>query len=195
MDAGVIGAAASSTLGILALLILVLSGLATAFFRGASTSVKVGVFGAMFAAASLFGFTVVQQAGEAAPAAAGDDEHAVLASGAAPEGVRLTANSADTTDSAQATPPPPPAADGLLIEGSSARPLDPSDLAGLSASELRIARNEIYARHGYIFHSADLRDHFARFDWYRPTAASVALSPLEARNVELIKQAEQASGG
>lgn len=35
--------------------------------------------------------------------------------------------------------------------------------------ELRILRNEIYARHGRIFESKDLKDHFGRCDWYHPT--------------------------
>jgi hypothetical protein len=34
--------------------------------------------------------------------------------------------------------------------------------------KLRFLRNEIYARHGRMFESKDLRDHFAQCDWYRP---------------------------
>ena len=35
--------------------------------------------------------------------------------------------------------------------------------------ELRILRNEIFARHGRMFESKDLKDHFGRCDWYHPT--------------------------
>jgi hypothetical protein len=35
--------------------------------------------------------------------------------------------------------------------------------------ELRILRNEIYARHGRTFESKDLKDHFGRCNWYHPT--------------------------
>ena len=36
------------------------------------------------------------------------------------------------------------------------------DVANLSASDLRIMRNEIYARHGYIFSSDDLKQVFVK---------------------------------
>jgi hypothetical protein len=34
--------------------------------------------------------------------------------------------------------------------------------------KLRNLRNEIYARHGRMFESKDLRDYFGKYDWYRP---------------------------
>ncbi len=67
--------------------------------------------------------------------------------------------------------------------------LDCAALGGISPAQLRIARNEIYARHGYIFASADLTEHFSQFGWYRPTAANVALSPVEQQNVLLLTKA------
>jgi|GEM_PF-3497730 hypothetical protein len=41
--------------------------------------------------------------------------------------------------------------------------------SGSAAKELRILRNEIYARHGRIFDSKDLRDFFGTCGWYHPT--------------------------
>ncbi|MEO8933565.1 MAG: YARHG domain-containing protein, partial [Xanthomarina sp.] len=35
-------------------------------------------------------------------------------------------------------------------------------------NELRILRNTIYAQHGYVFKSADLKKHFKQFAWYMP---------------------------
>ncbi len=49
-----------------------------------------------------------------------------------------------------------------------------SEISGLSMlddfpkSQLRILRNCIFARHGYEFKSADLRELFSLFDWYEP---------------------------
>ena len=40
------------------------------------------------------------------------------------------------------------------------------DLRGLSADECRIARNELYARHGRKFDSADLQEYFDSCSWY-----------------------------
>lgn len=57
---------------------------------------------------------------------------------------------------------------------------------------LRLMRNDIMARHGYTFQSADLREHFAQQPWYRPAAnnAAIRLSFVEELNVELIQSLE-----
>lgn len=43
---------------------------------------------------------------------------------------------------------------------------DGGDIESLSDTDLRIAINEIYARHGYHFKSSDLQDYFNATDWY-----------------------------
>lgn len=48
----------------------------------------------------------------------------------------------------------------------STRNLLESELANLSANDLRIIRNEIYARHGRMFKSTDLRNFFSKYSWY-----------------------------
>lgn len=69
--------------------------------------------------------------------------------------------------------------------------LTDADLNGMPKSELRILRNTIYARHGYIFKSADLREYFSKFDWYTPSTSEVAdLSSIEQHNVALIQRYE-----
>ncbi len=80
---------------------------------------------------------------------------------------------------------------------SSARPLPRSVVQSLSLPELNLARNEIYARHGYPFQSRALRDYFARKPWYRrdPGATNPRLSQLEEQNVWLIKKIERLKGG
>lgn len=42
------------------------------------------------------------------------------------------------------------------------------DLSRKTAMELRLLRNEIYARNGYLFEESDLRGHFNQYDWYQP---------------------------
>lgn len=49
---------------------------------------------------------------------------------------------------------------------SSSSYLDESDLDGLSKEECRIARNEIYARHGRMFTDEALQSYFDSKDWY-----------------------------
>ena len=46
--------------------------------------------------------------------------------------------------------------------------LTASDLYGMTNDQLRLARNEIYARHGYVFSDTKLQEHFANKPWYYP---------------------------
>ena len=57
---------------------------------------------------------------------------------------------------------------------------------------LKIARNEILARHGYRFKSEDLMHYFCQQPWYRPgnNNADIRLNIIEQTNVELIKSQE-----
>ena len=72
----------------------------------------------------------------------------------------------------------------------SLRKITYDDIAYLSSASLRIMRNEIYARHGYIFDSEDLRRYFQRQSWYTPVSKTVNLTAIEKYNVEFIKQYE-----
>lgn len=71
--------------------------------------------------------------------------------------------------------------------------LTPDDVYYLSATELRILRNTIYARHGRKFKDAKLRNYFNQFKWYRPTKNEVSpseLSETEKHNISLIQAFE-----
>ena len=86
--------------------------------------------------------------------------------------------------------------DEYIISDSSIRELTDSDLSGLSKSKLRIARNEIYARHHRKFDSADLQTYFNSKSWYSGTIESsdfvdsAYLSDIEKKNIDLIKKYE-----
>ncbi len=67
------------------------------------------------------------------------------------------------------------------------------DMAGWYNTDLfRIWRNAIYARHGYIFKSKDLRNYFSDFSWYRPRYKDVSrkLSKIEQHNIRVLKSLE-----
>ncbi|HEX7261194.1 MAG TPA: YARHG domain-containing protein, partial [Luteolibacter sp.] len=78
---------------------------------------------------------------------------------------------------------------------SSTRVLAAKDVENLKNEELRIMRNEIYARHGYSFKLADMREHFDKLDWYMPVAIDITtkLTKVEKSNAELIKRYEKYS--
>lgn len=87
-----------------------------------------------------------------------------------------------------------------IVNDSQNRYLDSMDLKDLSADELQLARSEIYARHGYICKSEDLRDYFYCKDWYIPSIPgddfdTSVFSATESSNVELIRVYEKLAKG
>ncbi len=61
-----------------------------------------------------------------------------------------------------------------------------------SLEELKIMRNEIFARHGYIFSTDAMKKHFSSQTWYKGTKNNVdnLLNPIEKKNISTIKEAE-----
>ena len=70
--------------------------------------------------------------------------------------------------------------------------LNPNMLKEFSAKELRLMRNEIFANHGYIFRSDDLRKYFSQQKWYNPSFENVdhLLTEIEKHNVNMILNEE-----
>ena len=72
------------------------------------------------------------------------------------------------------------------------RLLTENDLRGLSKQELRILRNEIFARHGYIFQTQEMKTYFQNQSWYSPRYNNVnsMLTDIEQKNIAFIKRHE-----
>ncbi len=85
--------------------------------------------------------------------------------------------------------------DEYIFPDSSTRYLTDEDLAGLSSGTLRLARNEIYARHGYIFTDETLQNYFNSKSWYKGTTPASnfnenVLNEIEKANVSKIQSYE-----
>ncbi|HRQ89328.1 MAG TPA: YARHG domain-containing protein, partial [Bacteroidia bacterium] len=80
---------------------------------------------------------------------------------------------------------------------SSDRTLSRSVVQTLSLPELSIARNEIFARHGFPFSSRALQEYFALKPWYvrDESARSPDFNPVEKHNIWLIEKIERLQGG
>lgn len=94
-------------------------------------------------------------------------------------------------------PVPTPKAENnyYILPYSSSYPLTKSDISHLTASQLRLARNEIYARHGRMFNDEGLQNYFNSQAWYTPIYSSAEfsdklLSDVEIDNIEFIKSFE-----
>lgn len=89
------------------------------------------------------------------------------------------------------TPKPQKGTPGDFPQASD-RLLTDEDLSSMSRADLKIMRNEIYARHGYIFKTAAMKAHFKGLPWYKGKYADVSsmLTDIENRNVALIQKYE-----
>ncbi len=84
------------------------------------------------------------------------------------------------------------AAENRLREEIATKPITEELLSGLFTEDLRLLRNEIYARHGRIFKTKDLNEYFVQQSWYKPDAnyTDSQLSQIEQDNLKVIKEAE-----
>lgn len=96
---------------------------------------------------------------------------------------------------AEAASAPVAADDSYILPSSGTAPLSRDLLAGLTPRQLRLARNEIYARHGWHFNAPDLQAYFRAKRWYSPAASnqSIALNDIEKGNIQRISDAEKAA--
>lgn len=85
-----------------------------------------------------------------------------------------------------------PVAAYILTE-SQTKLLTEADVESLTKEQLRIARNEIYARHGMPFGTDDLKRYFESQSWYavNPNYHDGLLSELEHKNIYFISQKER----
>lgn len=86
-------------------------------------------------------------------------------------------------------------AEDCVFPDSSRTYLTDEDAAAMSSANLRIARNEIYARHGRLFDSSDLQNYFNTCSWYygyiEPSDFDEGtLSSIEKANIRLFQKYE-----
>ena len=80
-----------------------------------------------------------------------------------------------------------------LREKLSTEVLTEDTLGGLFTEDLRILRNEIYARRGRVFKDRELQKYFETTDWYQPNPdfKDDMLGEIEFKNLAAIKLAEE----
>lgn len=86
-----------------------------------------------------------------------------------------------------------------IFPDSNSRYLSEEEIRSMDADKLRIARNEILARHGYIFNDEELNQYFNSTSWYHGTVRSDefrmdwVLNDFEKKNIELISYVEESN--
>lgn len=82
---------------------------------------------------------------------------------------------------------------GYILPNSNKAEIDSGDLKELDSWELTLARNEIYARHGYIFRNAEIQKYFQTKKWYKPRGnfSDEDLNEIEKDNIKFILMYEE----
>ena len=89
--------------------------------------------------------------------------------------------------------------DDYILPESDSKIYSAEELNSLSSKELRLARNEIYAKHGRKFSSEDLQSYFSEKIWYKPkyeaaefeAKSNGMLNVVELENIKLIVENEK----
>jgi hypothetical protein len=84
------------------------------------------------------------------------------------------------------------AAEAKMRDKIATEPVTAEMFEGLFTEDLRLLRNEIYARRGKVFKSKDLNEYFIVQAWYKPDPdfKDEMLSETERKNLAVIKEAE-----
>lgn len=76
----------------------------------------------------------------------------------------------------------------------SIRVLEAAEVKEMKLRDLKLMRNEIFARYGYIFRkNGAMETHFREKEWYQPQHENVTsyLTSIERKNIELIQKTEK----
>lgn len=81
-----------------------------------------------------------------------------------------------------------------IFVDSNSRYLTDKELSSLSKEQLELARNEIFARHGYVFTMNKFKDYFLKQSWYTPNpnykGGENSLNSFEKANYRIIQKWE-----
>lgn len=109
------------------------------------------------------------------------------------------ANNVNQSQNNNVTTPQNNANNQYILNGSDSRYISKSELQGLDANQCRLARNEIYARHGRKFNDQYLQNYFNSKIWYTPRIepdnfSESVLNTYERANRDLIVAYENERG-
>lgn len=102
-------------------------------------------------------------------------------------------DSATATASTQTSATVSASPNDYVIYDSDSREVTKSELQPLSEWQLKVARNEIYARHGQEFEHQDLQCYFKKLSWYKVNSdfSQSDLSTIENKNIVTITEYEK----
>ena len=76
--------------------------------------------------------------------------------------------------------------------------LSESEVAAMDAEQLQFVINQIYAKNGYVFRTAEIQNYFSRMPWYVPVsgdASRLQMSSVDRSNLNLLVRHRDGSSG
>ena len=88
---------------------------------------------------------------------------------------------------------------GQIFPHSAEELLTEDQIKALSDKDLRLAINEIYARHGYAFTTKEMQDYYGKLDWYEnlnktQDEVNAELTTIEYQNKEMLTKERDSRG-
>ncbi len=83
---------------------------------------------------------------------------------------------------------------GTQYDWLSTRYVTHNDIAYMDGGQIRVLKNSIYARHGYIFQDSRLRNYFRSQSWYngwRKSVPNKEFNKYEQYNIQFLKKYER----
>lgn len=89
--------------------------------------------------------------------------------------------------------------DIYILPESSVRYIEYTEILNFDHDTLNLAKNEIYARHGFIFNNKKIAEYFINCTWYKPSVKSSdfkdsVFNEYEIANIALLEDYEKISG-
>src|SRR6185436_3023992 len=68
--------------------------------------------------------------------------------------------------------------------------IDESTLKNENIFSLKLLKNEIYARKGYVFSNSEYSEIFKKYNWYKPVKdnKSIVFSDIESKNITILSR-------
>lgn len=119
--------------------------------------------------------------------------HKISGDNLSADGIAISATGGGATTSGTTSGTTTTPTGSYIIADSNTRVISESELTSLTPWKLKVARNEIYARHGRPFVHKDLQCYFAKQSWYKVDAnyTEASLSYTENKNIATILAYEQ----
>jgi len=122
-----------------------------------------------------------------------DIRHRIDGDNLVADGIYIPSASTSAAVSSSTTANATSSSSDYIISDSNSRVISKSELLSLSPWQLKVARNEIYARYGRSFVHKDMQCYFAQKSWYKSSDSFTEsmLSTTENKNVATIQAYEQ----